>query len=1379
MLALLVAFPVVAIMPETSAESSPAIEKEELVRKARGIQIPFVANDGQTDERVGFYANTFGGTVFVTKDGEIVYALPKSGDTEYGEIYRKGAREGDLIGNSKFETRNQKPEIKNPQSEITGVALKEQLVGAKIGGIRGEEKAVATVNYFKGNDPSLWKSGISTYGVVSLGEVYGGIEVKFKAYGDNVEKLFTVMPHADPAQIRLSLEGAKGVTVNGNGELEADTELGAVRFTKPVAYQEIDGTRVAVAVEYELYASQQVIHRKGAKNAKEGDLTGFKNLLGLGNEGGMDKLRLPLPLATTGGAGSGRPPMAGRRYAGGQCPPYMNPPPNPLQRGTTGGAVPLWRGMKGVENPSPTANTHSLTPAPRSPTPVVYGFKLAAYDRTLPLTIDPLLASTYLGGSRGDSGNSLAIDGSGNVYVAGYTAGLGFPTDTGAYDSSHYGRYDVFVSKFDRDLKNLLAATFLGGSSGDSGNSIAIDGSGNVYVAGDTQGEGFPTTTGAYNGSFHGGEYDVFVSKFDKDLKNLLASTFLGGSGCDRGYSLALGEGGNVYVTGWTLDSGFPTATGAFDTIPNGNSDVFVSKFDKDLKTLLASTFLGGSDMDYGYSLAIDGGGNVYVTGRTGSSGFPTTTEAYDISSNGFWDVFVSKFDKDLKCLLASTYLGGSNYGEGRSLAIDGAGNVYVTGETNGAGFPTTAGAYDGSHNGDRDVFVSKFDKDLKSLLASTFLGGSHNEGDNSLAIDTGGNVYVAGKTRGVGFPTTMGTYNGSFNGGDYDVFVSKFNSDLTCLLASTYLGGSNYDAGYSLAIDGIGNVYITGNAKAGFPTTAGAYDTSFNSDADVFVSKFDSALSEVLPASPLPVVTTDSATDVTSDSATLHGTANPIGLSTAAWFNYGITKGSYPGTSTIQNITMAGTHTASVTISGLTPSTAYYYRIAAQNGAGASYGSEKTFTTLQDATAPIGTITINNGTSYTNSGTVTVCLSATDGGGVAGYYLSESPAAPSATDSGWTPVAPSASYSASVPYTLGSGGNGGKTVYVWFKDFFGNVSTAASGSITLDTASPAVTITSPASGATHTATSETISLCGSASDGASGIGGVAWSNSKGGNGTATGTSSWSAPGVSISEGDNVITVTAWDGAGNTSTGTLTVSYITPTGTITINNGASHTNSSAVTVNLSATDRGGVTGYYLAEGSFFSQPSAPSATASGWASVAPAAAYTGTAAFTLSRDDGEKTVYAWYKNASERVFGKTKATITVDTKPPAATITTPASGAAGIATKKRIDLGGSVQDSSVDRVIWVNSLGGSGTATVEKSSFSNGTSTWSASGIYLSDGDNVITVTASDRAGNTATARLAVKYTAPDPTAPVGTIGSDNAVPTDAITAPAAGGDSR
>ena len=737
--------------------------KGNITQKVQKLQAPFIANNGQMDENVRYYAQTFRGMVFVTKNGEIVYSLPEVGEANDGGTQR-------------------------------GVVLREQLVGGNISEIRGDLKSAAVVSYFTGNDPSKWQSNVSTYEIVDMGEVYAGIDLRLKAYGNNVEKLFTVKPSANHETIRMELAGARELSVNESGELVAKTELGAVKFTKPVAYQEVDGKRVEVAAEYCIYVSENDgIECSGT------DGEGWK---------GAGALR-----------GGGELETRNEKYE--------------------------IRNTK-FEIRNAKSEIRNLNSEIRNPK-LIYGFTVALYDKTKDLIIDPLLASTYLGGVYEDHGKAITVDAEGNVFVTGETLSSDFPTTPGAYDTSRKGNTDVIVSKFNSDLTSLVASTFLGGSHNhDRGCSIAVDAGGNVYVTGTTYSNDFPTIRGSYDTASNG-RWDVFVSKFDNGLTKLLASTFMGKSSDEYGYAIAIDAGGNVYVTGETLSTDFPTTPGAYRTTYNGGYyDVFVSKLNGELTKLLASTFLGGSSGDYGRAIALDSVGNVFVTGNTWSKNFPTTPGAYNTAHNGGNDdTFVSKLNSGLTSLLASTLLGGYSDDCSKAMAIDGGGNIYVTGETVSPNFPTTSGAYMTTHKrGFRDIFISKFDNGLASLTASTYLGGQANDYGKAIAVDAVGNIYVAGNTVSKDFPTTPDAYDTSPNG-DSDVFLSKFNGGLSNLLLSTLLGGSRSDFGNSMAVGPGGYVYVIGETLSeDFPTTSGAYDTSYHRCEDIFVSRLNVGLS-------------------------------------------------------------------------------------------------------------------------------------------------------------------------------------------------------------------------------------------------------------------------------------------------------------------------------------------------------------------------------------------------------------------------------------------------------------------------------------------------------------------------------------------------------
>jgi hypothetical protein len=382
------------------------------------------------------------------------------------------------------------------------------------------------------------------------------------------------------------------------------------------------------------------------------------------------------------------------------------------------------------------------------------------------------------------------------------------------------------------------------------------------------------------------------VEKFQKDRElvidpAMVYSTFLGGDHFEYCYEIEIDQYGNAYVVGYTQSSTFPTTPGAYDTILDGDYDLFIAKLDSLGSSLIYSTLLGGSGSEFSWGdlpgLAIDIDGNAYLTGNTYSTDFPTTAGAYDTTSNGGnKDAFITKINSSGSNLIYSTYLGGSGDECGSSITVDDSGDAYVTGFTDSNNFPLTPGAYDSSFNGSTsDVFITKIDSSGTSLVYSTYLGGSSTEFGRGIVIDTNGNAYIAGSTGSSDFPTTPSAYDTTFSNGD--AFVTKINATGSALVYSTFIGGSDGESSLSISKDDSDNVYITGDtASSDFPATPGAYDTSFNGIFDAYVAKINASGTGLVYATYLGGTSDEAGWDIDTDGS---GTAYVVGLTMSGDF--------------------------------------------------------------------------------------------------------------------------------------------------------------------------------------------------------------------------------------------------------------------------------------------------------------------------------------------------------------------------------------------------------------------------------------------------------------------------------------------------------------
>jgi hypothetical protein len=477
-------------------------------------------------------------------------------------------------------------------------------------------------------------------------------------------------------------------------------------------------------------------------------------------------------------------------------------------------------------------------------------FDVQNYDKTQPLIIDPLVWSTYIGGSGNDRIYSV-VEKNGNAFISGWTTQFlspNFPTTPGSYNTTLNGTTG-FVSKFSNDGSTLVFSTFLGRVSNGGGGNVHIEGvfldvdsNGDCYITGIGE-NGYPTTPGVFNNT---STRDAFVTKLNNTGTSLVYSTFVG-NGTPR--AIAVDNQGYAYITG-LAGSGFPTTSGAFDETNNGFGDAFVTKVNTDASTLIFSTLIGGSgQFEDAFAIKVDANHDVYIAGRTSSPNFPTTSGCYDATFNGGsgpfpYDIFVSKLNNTGSALIFSTFIGGSQNEEAYGIDIDANKNVYITGYTESTDFPVTAGVYQTTKGSGKDAFIAKLNSTGSSLDFASYFGVGSNQEAYGITLDGNNNVWIVGNTGVSATPVTNDAFDNTLNG--ENSFVVAFNNSATSLVYGSYIGGSGMggDIAKSITNDYAGGFYVAGwTHSTNFPITTGAFQTTNNSIvaqySEGFVLKF------------------------------------------------------------------------------------------------------------------------------------------------------------------------------------------------------------------------------------------------------------------------------------------------------------------------------------------------------------------------------------------------------------------------------------------------------------------------------------------------------------------------------------------------------------
>jgi len=654
-------------------------------------------------------------------------------------------------------------------------------------------------NYFIGADSSKWITDIPVYSSVRYHDVYKGIDVEYHGGSGSFEHDFIVAPRADPSQIRMSFRGADSVRLDNDGNLEISAGGERLSWRKPVLYQDSEGVRRSVAGSYRILS-------RGTAGIEVGPYDNSKPLV-------IDPIvqyltyigRANLDAVTRVAADSN-----GNLYLTG----FTQDANFPLSPGAY------------QQNPNGAVNGNVVVA------------KLNAAGT----------AATYIshfGGATIDFGASVAVDEAGNVHLAGYTDSTDFPVTPGAlktaFTSQNPGSSHCFVTKLNAAGNALVYSTFLGGRGAERCYGIAVDGRGNAFVTGRTNSTDFPTSEDAMQRNYRGGvppaepvdpqlafrAGDAFVTKLNPSGSAIVYSTFYGGSQNEAGMAIAVDAQGNAYVAGLTNSTNLPVTPGAAQTVYGGGlgqtdfviGDAFVLKVNPTGTAAVYSTYVGGRQNEVTLGLAIDGQGSAYITGSTNSQDFPTTTQAYQTTFKGAGgeprvvagDIFVTKLNPAGSGFAYSTFLGGSRDDRGTAIAVDSAGNAWITGNTLSSDFPTTFDAFQKAYQGQPssdlfimgDAFVSQLDATGRTLKSSSYLAGNGGEAGTSIVVLPGDVVYVAGITSSSNLPVTTGAYQRSYFGTTGigvpvgDGFVAKLGAQTSPVSvagiasAASYAGGS------------------------------------------------------------------------------------------------------------------------------------------------------------------------------------------------------------------------------------------------------------------------------------------------------------------------------------------------------------------------------------------------------------------------------------------------------------------------------------------------------------------------------------------------------------------------------------------------------------
>ncbi len=846
------AFYTTSAVNQSSSESNTA-----LLPNLTGMPLQFVPNVGQTDEEVLFHTVGAGSTTFFTDD-EVVIVLPNSNEASSEEIIPWKANMQEFLEKQAEAAPPSVTRLRfegiNSSSSLEGLA---QLPGK--------------VNYLFGDNPANWQTNLPTFSAIVYQDLYPGVDLYYAGSDGLLTPTYSIDAGADISQIRWRYAEASNLQVDkATGELtmsiatETTTSQRSVdvnlerREVAMTAWQEKNGRSVNVETDYVIYSDGSV---------------------GLSLTNYDPTVPLMISPETSSeydvAAASGQATLIYNTYLGGGLDDYGMG----IDVDTDGNAY-----VVGITHSYdfPTVNPQQSTCAdPGGQCYDTFVTKVSADGSSL-------LYSTYLGGSGLDWGNGIEVGETGNAYIVGTTGSDDFPTINAyqpdiAYDPGSPGfvGYDAFVIKLNPAGNSIIFGTYFGDIKHEYGNGITLDDSGNAYIIGTTTSFELPGVEDGFQDEIDcddvSGCQDAFVAKFSSSGSSLIYSTYLGGTGWDEGYGIAVDSEGYAYVAGMACASMFG---GTFPQVndlglyPQNASPIpvaFVAKVNQSGGGLVYSTMLGGPFSNtYGYDVAIDSEGNAYVVGRT-SLGypFPTTPNALQPTYGGAgWDGFISKltFSGTQLSLVYSSYLGGTGWDTPKAVEVYDPFTVYVTGETDSTDF-YTIGGFQTANAGGRDAFLTLLNplaEGSDSLIYSSYLGGSNDDGASDVATDEEGYPYIAGTTLSNDFPVTQLAFQLT-QGGGYDAFIAKDPSGNDCLINLEDTEVSIYEAPSENEIPDSESLE---SGYSGFIKVIGRYRAirSNGGDTDWYSVKYDLDSDDIIDEGTLGWISPDTVMQVSSE---------------------------------------------------------------------------------------------------------------------------------------------------------------------------------------------------------------------------------------------------------------------------------------------------------------------------------------------------------------------------------------------------------------------------------------------------------------------------------------------------------------------------------